>query len=309
MTIQDLIRLTRRRFVTILACLVVGVLAAALALFLIPKTYTATANAYVSVRVIESDNASTGNFFSASQLANHKAQAFASLLSSATVAEGVANKLGLGVSPTALASRVSARSVQNVSTIIVSASAASPAEARAIAEAVIEVASEELKELDCEASPVTLELLSSADLSTVASSPAPRRTYILGLLGGLVVGYGIALLKTLLDRHIRVTEDVERSTEVPRRRPPAGGRNRSGEPQGRRLRLPVRRGRPQTPYESEVRFRRRRVEGLRRLFAESGGGQILGRLQACPGDGRRRRGCRADRRGPSSPDRRQVLWC
>ena len=74
--------------------------------------------------------------------------------------------------------------------IIVSASAASPAETRAIAEAVIEVASEELKELDCEASPVTLELLSSADLSTVASSPAPRRTYILGLLGGLVVGYG-----------------------------------------------------------------------------------------------------------------------
>lgn len=215
MTIQDLVRLTRRRVGTILACVLAGILVASLAFYLTPKTYTATAMAYVSVRVLEGDNVNTGNYFSASQLANQKAQAFASVLASTAVAEGVVDRLGLSETPSALAARVSARAVQNASTITVSVEALSVDQARNIADSVVEVASEHLKKLDGDTSPVKLELLSSASLANVAVSPSAIRTLSLGLLGGLVVGYGLALLKSLLDQRIRLSEDIERATSVP----------------------------------------------------------------------------------------------
>lgn len=214
-TIQDLIRLTRRRLVTILTCVVAGILVAALALYITPKAYTATATAYVSVRVADGGSANTGTYFSASQLANQKAQAFASVLASTAVAEGVVDRLALQETPSALASRVSATAVQNASTITVSVRASSADDARRIADAVIEVASAQLKKLDGDSSPVTLELLSSASLANVAASPSTSRMLAIGLLAGLVVGYGVALLKTLLDRRVRLSEDIVRTTSIP----------------------------------------------------------------------------------------------
>lgn len=215
MSIQDLIRLARRRIVTILICVLTGVVLAAAALSLTPKSYTATATAYVSVRVAESDTMNTGNYFSASQLANQKAQAFAAVLTSTAVAEDVAQRLGRDETPSELASRVLARAVPNTSTITVSVRAFSADDARNIADSVVEVASTHVKKLDGYSSPVTLALLSSAWLADVTTSPSSIRMLALGLFGGLVVGFGLAFLKSLLDRRLRVSEDIEQVTNIP----------------------------------------------------------------------------------------------
>lgn len=215
MTIQDLIRLSRRRLGTIVLCVVLGVFAAVGALIATPKTYTASATAYVSVKVLDSNVANTGSFFSASQLANQKAQAFSSVLTSASVAQSVIARLQLSGSAAELASRVSAKPVENSSTITVSAAAPSPSEAVAIADAVVNVAGEELRSLDGTDSPVTLQLLSSAELSSVSVSPSRSRVLMIGAGGGLLLGYSVALLRTLLDRRLRVQEDVERAVAVP----------------------------------------------------------------------------------------------
>lgn len=214
-TIQDLVRLTRRRLVTILSCVAAGILVAALALYITPKVYTASATAYVSVRVVDGSSANTGTYFSASQLANQKAQAFASVLASNAVAEGVVDRLALQETPSALASRVSATAVQNASTITVSVRASSADEARRIADSVVEVASVQLKKLDGDTSPVALELLSSASLANVVVSPSASRLISFGFVGGLLLGYALALLRSLLDRRLRLSEDIERATSVP----------------------------------------------------------------------------------------------
>lgn len=215
MTIQDLIELSLRRLGTILLCLLLGVLAAIGYLYVTPKVYSATANAYVSVRVENADPANTGTFMSASQLANQKAQAFSAVIASTSVAENVVSDLSLNATPSEVAARIRATSVQNSSTIGVTATGGSAEEAQALADTAVTAASTKLRELEGADSPVTLQLLSSARLSAVSSTPSASRTILLGLFGGLFLGYGIAILRTILDRRIRISVDIEGATDVP----------------------------------------------------------------------------------------------
>ena len=98
MTIQDLIQLTRRRIGLILLCTVLGLGVAIGVLQFTPKSYTASSSAYVSVRVAEDNSANTGSFYTASQLANQKAQAFSSVITSTAVADSVVTRLHLSAS-------------------------------------------------------------------------------------------------------------------------------------------------------------------------------------------------------------------
>lgn len=215
MTIQDLIRLSRHRIGTIVLCVLLGVAAAVGLLYVTPKTYTASASAYVSVQVADANAATPGSFVSASQLANQKAQAFSAVIGSNAVAEGVIKNLGIAGTPAEVAGRVSATPVQNSSTIKVTAAARSEEMARDMADTVVAVAAEQLRQLEGADSPVQLRLLSSADLAGVSVSPSANRWILLGAFGGLFIGYAIAILWSIVDRRIRVSEDVERHTTTP----------------------------------------------------------------------------------------------
>lgn len=214
-TIQDLIQLTRRRIGLILLCTVLGLGVAIGVLQFTPKSYTASSSAYVSVRVAEDNSANTGSFYTASQLANQKAQAFSSVITSTAVADSVVTRLHLSASASEVASKVKATPVQNSSTINVTATFDTETTAKAIADAVIDVAAEQLNELEGGESPVQLRLLSSAELSAVIVTPSRMRTLALGTTGGLFIGYLITILLALLDRRIRTPEDVEAHSPVP----------------------------------------------------------------------------------------------
>jgi capsular exopolysaccharide synthesis family protein len=59
------------------------------------------------------------------------------------------------------------------------------------------------------------ELVSPAGIPSDPSSPRPRREALLGLVLGLVLGSGLALLVDRLDRRMRSAEDVRRALRAP----------------------------------------------------------------------------------------------
>lgn len=216
-SLEDLLKLTRRRIGTILLFMLLGIVGAAGVLWVTPVTYTASSTAYVRVAT-PSGGASEANanvYYAASQLASQKVKAFVPVFTTETVAKGVIDKLGLSMAPETLARRVKATNSPNSLTIDVSATADSAEDARRIADEVVTQADRQISILEGEDSPVEVVLLSPSSLSSVEAHPSKPRYLTIGLVVGLLMGYGVAMARTLLDRRIRTAEDIENVFGVP----------------------------------------------------------------------------------------------
>src|SRR5699024_6627001 len=66
-----------------------------------------------------------------------------------------------------------------------------------------------------EASPIKVSQVHSAEADTTPVSPRPLRNLALGLVVGLLVGLGLAVLRHVLDTTVRTNEDVREITEEP----------------------------------------------------------------------------------------------
>ena len=223
MTLQDLWKLTRRQFVVIGVGALVGLFVAFAWMTLQPKVYSATAAGYVTA----GGGQSIGESYSSQTLAQQKAQAYVTLFTNRQVTEAVIEELVLDATPQELASRITATVPAEGVSITVSADGSTPEEARDIADAVVAAAAAEAKKME-EAGPtrqtvgadgktrtvksqaqVLIRPNESAILPTSPSSPDPLRALPLGLLLGLLVGYGVAAVRHYNDTKLRHVEDVE----------------------------------------------------------------------------------------------------
>lgn len=223
MTLEDLWKLTRRQFVVIIVAALVGLLLAFVWMSLQPKVYTATAAGYVTA----GGGSSIGESYSSQTLAQQKAQAYVTLFTNRRVTEAVIKDLGLDATPQALAARITASVPEEGVSISVTAAGPSPEEAKAIADSVVTAAAAEAKRIE-ESGPtrrvvqadgstrtvksqaqVLIEPNESAVLPTSPSSPDPTRVLPLGLLLGLLIGYGIAAIRHYNDTKLRHVDDVE----------------------------------------------------------------------------------------------------
>lgn len=209
-TLEVMLKTLRERFITLFLCLAVAVGASgALAVFL-PQKFTAVSVAYVKVSVPEGDNQSitANSYYSASQLAVQKVSAFVPLFTSEVVASGVIHELGLSLSPSQLASSISANSVKGGLTVEVHATASSAVQAQQIADEVVRQTEKQIRLLEGEGSPVGIVLLAPSELSQVTVWPSLPGFLVAGAAIGLLVGVGLALLLSVADRRIRTEEQV-----------------------------------------------------------------------------------------------------
>lgn len=212
MTFEDFLKLVLRNIGTILLCVVMGGLAAFGVLKLTPVTYTAQSTAYVRVALAQ-DNSSA--YYSASQLALQKVKAFVPVFTSTPVAETVIKDLNLTETPAGLASKVKATNATGSLTIDVTATASNPDLAQSIADAVVRVSGDQVKLLEGASSPIEVVPMASAALSTITVKPQPLLYVALGLLIGLVIGLGVAVIRNQFDTRVRTAEDVERGFDEP----------------------------------------------------------------------------------------------
>ena len=216
MSLQGYWGVLRKRWlgVTLVVLLLLG--AAAVATILTPKSYQAQTQLFVA---IESPDASAGQILSGSQFTLERVKSYTQIATSPRVLDPVIKQLGLSVTAVELGKLVSADSPLDTVLINVSALDGSPGQAAAISNAVATQFAATVQELETPASgaasPVKLSIIHPAVAPVDPTSPKPKLNLLLGLLVGLALGIGYALLRESMDTSVRTAAELAEVTGAP----------------------------------------------------------------------------------------------
>ncbi len=211
MDLRDYLRVLRTRWRLIALSSILGVGAAVAATLGATPRYQASAQLFVSTAA--GPEASIGGLQQGGQFAQQRVKSYADIVDSPPVLNAVIDDLDLTVSQQRLEERISAQAPLDTVLINVDVVDESPPQAQAIANAVaarFTAVAAELETPDGAAtSPVKVSVVRAADLPGVPISPRPKLNLALGLLVGLAIGVGAAVLRETLDTSIKGIDDVQ----------------------------------------------------------------------------------------------------
>lgn len=214
MELNDYLRVLRAHWRGVSVLLLLAVALAAGYSIASPKVYQADASGFVSA----GSASTTGEASVGDSLAKSRAASYVDLAKSRATAQDVIDQLGLTASPAALIGRVSVSQPLDTVLIKISARAGSPAEAQRLADAWVRALSGQVDRVEnpngSTQQALALEPVEAAALPTRPVSPNVTRNIGLGVVVGLLLGLGYAVLRSQLDRKIRSAEDVQRQFGV-----------------------------------------------------------------------------------------------
>lgn len=215
MELHDYLRVIRKRWRTI-ATLILTVLAvAAVVTMTSPKVYEARTQLFVST----SSGGDATDLLQGNTFTQQRVKSYADLITTPEVLDPVIKDLGLRVSADALAANISASAALDTVLIDVLVRDGDPAQAARIADAVgkqFAVSVSELERVSANKdSPVKISVVRPPAVPGTPVSPKPVRNLGVGLVLGLLVGLGVALLRDLLDTSVRTERDVKGLTDFP----------------------------------------------------------------------------------------------
>jgi polysaccharide biosynthesis transport protein len=180
-----------------------------------PPTYAAETQLYVSTSFARSGASSTERY-AAVLLSQQRAVSYTQLVASLPVLRAINSQLGLSLSLGEFRSKVTAVRPDGTVLINVTATDRSPKLAQALAQAVGTELPRFLESLEGQqTSPVKVSVTSPAQLPTQPVSPNKKLYLVLGMMLGLVIGVGAAVIREALSRRIRDAEDVVTLTGLP----------------------------------------------------------------------------------------------
>ncbi len=210
MDLRDYIRLLRRRWRLIAVCVLLALSASIAATLSATKVYTAKAQLFVSAQ--DSSTAGISGAYTGGLFTQQRVKSYVSVIPSVRTAELVQAALNSSVPASSLAKKITASAPLDTVLINVSVTDADPAQAQAIANAVGTVfptlVDQIEKPLNGGPSPVKVSMVQSAQLPTTPTSPRPKLNLALGLLVGLAVGVGGAVLRETLDTSVKGPEQA-----------------------------------------------------------------------------------------------------
>lgn len=215
MDLSDYLRVIRRNWILILALTLCGLLAGGASAILSRPTYTADTELFVAIQSSGSvQELQQGNTFTQARV-----QSYAKTVQSPIVLQPVIDALGLQTTAEELAGQVEARTDINTVLLNISASDHSPVQAAAIAQAVanslVNVVETLEKPKTGGSSPISLSIIKPARAPSSPSAPDTRMNLLLGLVGGLAVGIGSAILRSVLDNRIRGEAELRQISDAP----------------------------------------------------------------------------------------------
>lgn len=216
MELRDYLTILRDRWILVLACALAGTLLTGVMTLMTTPMYQATSQIYVSVQTQDgsTQNLAQGSTFSQSQVVG-----FADLATSPLVLEPVARDLGLAQSASQLSQQVTASVRLNTSLIDISVTSEDPVAAaelsNAVAASMAIVLPELQRPLDAAVSPVRITTTREATVPQQQASPDVVVNTAIGLVLGLLVGVGTAVLRTTLDTRVRSESDLAKLTDRP----------------------------------------------------------------------------------------------
>ncbi|WP_006247010.1 polysaccharide biosynthesis tyrosine autokinase [Mycolicibacterium tusciae] len=214
MTIQDILKLLRARWVIILATTALVVLGAAAVNFLTTPLYQATTRLFVST----TSGTSASEIYQGNRFSQERVVSYTQLVMGETLAQRTIDKLGLDTDAKALQANVTASSKLDTVLIDVAVVDESPVRARDIADALSDefvVMVRELETPETGMPPDARVIVEQrASIPTVPVSPKTTRNLAVGLALGVLLGVGLAFLRDLLDNTVKDRTNLEEITGV-----------------------------------------------------------------------------------------------
>ena len=213
MELRDYVAVLRKYRISIVSVTLLGILAAAAVTLLTPATYTAKTAVFVAVR----GGDSAAELLQGASYATNQVRSYAQVATTPTVLQPVIAKLNFDATPEQLAEAVTATIPTNTALIEITVVDRDPEQSARIAQAVSEqlvTTVEQLSPADERGKrSVTATIVTPATVPLTKTTPRTMVDLALGLLVGLLLGFGQAVLRNTLDRSIRSEDDVARATD------------------------------------------------------------------------------------------------
>ena len=215
MSLNDYFLALRKQWFAIVALVLLGAAVAYGYAQTQPKVYRAQA----SVVVLPTRGDSTAELVQGSSYVQSLVSTYALVATSPVVLEPVIDRLGLTITPRALAGQVVVETPLDSAVLNISVSGGSSTGTATIANAIAEELSEAVEGLSPQTSTsgpaVRIETISPATESRNPVAPNTRLLIVVGALVGLIIGMVYAWLRRLLATRLQSREDIAALTETP----------------------------------------------------------------------------------------------
>ena len=211
---REYLDILRRRWLSIVITALLTLASVAALTLMMPKAYTATTRVFFAV---SGDSASA--LAQASSFVEKQMASYAEVATSPKVLNKVVEQLGLNTTAIELAGSIEANVSVDTVIIEIAATDPDPRQAASIANAVgtelAKAAGDLTPRLANGTEAVKATTLAVAQVPTSPSSPNIPRNLGVGLILGLLLGIGFAVLRKLLDTKVRTEQDVRALTDHP----------------------------------------------------------------------------------------------
>jgi capsular exopolysaccharide synthesis family protein len=212
--LKDYWQTIRRRWKLIVMCILLATAGAGFLTWQTTPLYASSAQLFVQTTPSDANEAYTGGLFAAQRVTS-----YVDLVGTRKLSEQVSSDLGGELEPAALRAAVTAETVPETVNLIITAQDPDPVVARDIAQAYAEALSALVADIETPAgrtaAPIRASIVDNAEITEAPVSPNKLRNYGLGLLLGLLIGVGAAVLRELLDTSVATAEDVAEVTPSP----------------------------------------------------------------------------------------------
>lgn len=178
------------------------------------RIYQADVEVFVSLR--DGGSGTTSNAYQGNLFSQERVKSYAKIANSPAVTGAVIKQLGLNLTPGQLAGRITATAPTDTVLVDITVKDPSAARARDVANSTATQFAKVVGNLERptagQPTPVAITVVRPATLPTTPVSPRPTVNVALGLLLGLALGVGIALLRETLDTSIKSSEDLQKLT-------------------------------------------------------------------------------------------------
>jgi len=211
---KELLRMAQRRWLTIVVFFLLSLLGAG------ALTYSQTPQYESKARVFISTDTSGNSIeaFQASNYATQRVQSYAALATSRELMQRVISRLNLNLTPNQLAGKISSEVGAGTVIILLTVTDPDPAVAQQIAKAESEELTDYLTDLETppgKTSPVKASVVDPASYNAAAVSPNVALNLVAAGLIGLLIGFGTAVVRDLLDNTVSSTKDIEGTIDSP----------------------------------------------------------------------------------------------
>lgn len=218
MTIMDLLRIIRKHTISMIVTFVLIFAAVCAYTILTPAKYTATAQVFATYSDTSNVQDNFNNINSASSYISNQIKSYPTLATTESVLQPVIDNLGLTMTVDQLSGELTVTNPSNTAFVNVSVEDHDPKMAASVANAVADslktVVESSLYSSDNK-SPVKLSVVQQAQEPVSPSSPKIVLNVAIGIVGGLILGVCVSLLKDLFSTRIEGSRELQEFIDAP----------------------------------------------------------------------------------------------